>query len=372
MRITTIKATTLHLLPHSRGVAICVVDGAAIREAHAIELELSQHTPYFQTAPCATSPDHAQIAVALKQAEDNWLIRVFKIDHDHATALDQRDFALPAEFTPTCVCFHRDYLLVAGRDSKRLAGYFDLGAPLGNWTFIPLPIDGWYRKAIDALLVMDQNRIVAVDNIVYPKYLVELDVSGAPKSRRLIELPNHGAYEHIERAANGKRWLAILSSTGSSGGPRRHLSIMSAKNLLEHGWLKVIPTSYRDYQADEFRKYAERHNDEDGLPFLCHAPEWFDQFEIREWHDIAFCGEQLLIAAGADGVGILDLSKEAPFHSRTSYSKTFSRRCLEAIRYRQPDPQPDGEVVAISPIDMRSAVVVIKSPDGYANQVIEF
>ena len=91
---------------------------------------------------------------------------------------------------------------------------------------INIPIDVSYGKAIDDILIA-KNKLLLVDDIVYPKYLLEYDItdSKSPKHIETKELDNNGTYEHIVKGDLNENWLILLSSTVGMGGSSDHIVI---------------------------------------------------------------------------------------------------------------------------------------------------
>ena len=115
-------------------------------------------------------------------------------------------------------------------DYRANAGEIFAILDLGNKDFklekIKIPIDVSYGKAIDDILIM-KNRLILVDNIVYPKYLLEYEISDSkrPKHIETRKLQNNGTYEHIVKGEINEKWLILLSSTVGRGGSSDHIVV---------------------------------------------------------------------------------------------------------------------------------------------------
>jgi len=70
-----------------------------------------------------------------------------------------------------------------------------------------------FGKSIDALVVADE-RLIAVDDIVLPKWLLVYDLSqgGVPPLVSTVQLPNHGKFESVLGSALGTEYIAVISS----------------------------------------------------------------------------------------------------------------------------------------------------------------
>ncbi|WP_432220916.1 hypothetical protein ACRASX_08730 [Flavobacterium sp. TMP13] len=97
---------------------------------------------------------------------------------------------------------------------------------------IDLPIKLIKEKSIDDIVIVD-DKLILMDNIVYPKYIFEFDIaiSNSPEYLKTIELPMNGAYEHVVKGDGNKDWLIIFSSTFGSIGGSQHISIKGKKDV---------------------------------------------------------------------------------------------------------------------------------------------
>jgi hypothetical protein len=83
------------------------------------------------------------------------------------------------------------------------------------------------QKMFDDLIV-DGNTLLAVDNVVWPKWLVLFDISqpNDPKTLRVTELME-GVNEHIEKGVVGNKYLVLFAESGHMGGSNQSLQIYS-------------------------------------------------------------------------------------------------------------------------------------------------
>ncbi len=122
------------------------------------------------------------------------------------------------------------YLGGKSNNSKTNAGeifaILDLGSKNFKLNNIKIPISISYGKAIDDILILN-NKLLLVDNIIYPKYLIEYDITDSknPKHIQTKRLENNGTYEHIVKGDLNDNWLVLLSSTVGMGGSSDHIVI---------------------------------------------------------------------------------------------------------------------------------------------------
>jgi hypothetical protein len=162
---------------------------------------------------------------------------------------------------------------------------------------VPLPVAFGPGKAIDDLL-RENNELLVVDNIVFPKYLffyqLQTDAQ-LPRWQRTHQLPFRRVYEHIERAAWSAHFIALLSTSTGMGGTGRYVSVLRRSDLKP-----VFIASWH---------YA-RHS-WSSSPMI--NPDW-------TLNDIALQENALVLACGSRGLACLQLSAVLAWPKRrTSY-----------------------------------------------------
>lgn len=267
---------------------------------------------------------------------------------------------MPSGYTAACLRFHRQVLFVGGNCGQEVLGTFDFAAPEPRWA--PLAVPPQFRqhgKRIDDLL-LDGDRLIAVDDIVFPKYLLRYDVSD-PRNPWLIDvadLPYHSSYERIHSAALGLDWVALFSTTANHGWRGIHIALLGRTELQERAVLSATTNP----------------------PF-----GGTDDVERRDWRGVAFHGNTLLVAAGRDGVGVLNLDQMGTgFGSRVRDAMRrflggapehgdFGQRCLRAIKYRPlPGAHAGRDVTRVVPVaGTRHCLAVTEAEPGFDTAVLE-
>ena len=135
-----------------------------------------------------------------------------------------------------------------GTNSGEIFAIIDLDDKDFKLVHNKLPIDVVYGKAIDDILIM-KNKLILVDDIIYPKYLFEYDIidSKNPKYIETKELDNNGTYEHILKGDLNENWLILLSSTVGMGGASDHIVIEGKTK----GRISVHRDFYDDIKTEE-------------------------------------------------------------------------------------------------------------------------
>lgn len=139
------------------------------------------------------------------------------------------------------------------------------------------------RKLLEKLVV-DGNRLIAVDNVIIPKYLFVLDdAERSPEAVRVIDLPVHGPKERIKDAVLSGGRLAVLSSTASISGGGEHLYFLDGE-YRQSGNLSFFQPMYR------------ASDDADGFPVVQ---------SMMSATALAVGGQRLVVACGHRGVVVV-------------------------------------------------------------------
>jgi len=109
----------------------------------------------------------------------------------------------------------------------------DLESEMQNLQNIELPVPMGWGKAVDDILI-EGNKMMLVDDIVYPKYTFEYDIStpNEPVWVNTIDLPDRRAYENIIKGDMNEDWMIYLSSSNSGWtGKESHITIIGKKEI---------------------------------------------------------------------------------------------------------------------------------------------
>lgn len=145
---------------------------------------------------------------------------------------------IQSDFKPSCLNSKGNvvYLGGASYNSGQSVGEIFAILDLGKFNFKlelkEIPIEVNYGKSIDDILIF-QNKLILVDNIVYPKYLLEYDISDIKNPKHVLtkELSSSGTYEHIRKGELNNNWLILLSHTTGRHGSSDHISITEKSNF---------------------------------------------------------------------------------------------------------------------------------------------
>jgi hypothetical protein len=142
------------------------------------------------------------------------------------------------QFNFSSIAIKDDVVYLGGAYKKKknglgeLCSLLDLNEVDFKFKQINLPIVAVKNKAIDDIVVIG-NKLILLDNIVFPKYIFEFDIANPrnPVYTTTINLPDNGTYEHIVKGDGNEKWLGIKSSTVGSSGTGQHLNFLGEKKI---------------------------------------------------------------------------------------------------------------------------------------------
>ena len=257
----------------------------------------------------------------------------------------------------------------------QVCGCLDFGESSTRWVPFSLPDDILRRrgKSIDDLLI-DGNRLIAVDNIATPHQLIVYDVTN-PRQPRLVDVSGEimGVNMEIDHGTMGTSVLALLTHSFTYGGANRAIILLDRVSLKEFGrlWVPDANSGYHRFVDESTEK--------------------------RAWFHLSFLGDMLLIAAGEDGIGLLDSStvprpglsrishegllahlltrpspsdppdvieaygeRDESFRQRTEATEAFERQAKASIIYQSLPVAMSGQAVRVFPVpETRQAVAVV-------------
>ncbi|UOQ83281.1 hypothetical protein [Hymenobacter sp. 5414T-23] len=168
----------------------------------------------------------------------------------------QPDLVLPPHLKVCALALHGPYLYVGGafawprRSAVRAGaagGRLDLRKEQPQWEPLVLPGPSEPGKALDDVLADDQN-LVLVDNIVFPKYLFVYSwpTDGSlPADPQIVELPFSRVYEHIEKGQMSTGYVALLSTSAGMDGMGAYVSV-----LRRGDWAPVAVFAYEQTRSE--------------------------------------------------------------------------------------------------------------------------
>jgi hypothetical protein len=145
----------------------------------------------------------------------------------------QIKLTIPFEIKPKTILLNNDNLFIGGEMGKEILIQYHLKSE--KWFQLEIPKEVvFYGKAVDDLLVND-TLLIAVDNIVMPKYILYYNLNSNDKLNfsHFKELKSNSSYESIHKARITNSYLGLLSTTLNHGTVREHITIYSDLNLVK-------------------------------------------------------------------------------------------------------------------------------------------
>lgn len=234
-----IPLAELAILPSGERAALYRVQGEELNMLQELDFSIRQRHALggdrWIVAIINATKEHNPWLMEGKDDKPTYLYRAF-VEYD-GTVNRFPDVPLPRLVLNQTLAIKGEVVYLGGHERRakdddsikgELAGYMDLRLENPDWNPLPLPVEMQEGKSIDDVLVYG-DKLVLVDNIMYPKYLFEYDVSNPlkPVATKTIDLPNNGTYEHIHRGSINANWLALLSGSMGRGGRYEYVSAFS-------------------------------------------------------------------------------------------------------------------------------------------------
>ena len=237
---------------------------------------------------------------------------------------------------------HDDMVYTGGIGGDKILGCIDLRGA-ARWIPLELPPKFWLGgKGIDGLAIAGQ-RLVAVDDIVMPRYFLVYDLAASrvPRPIEARPFPWSLSAERVAGVASDFPWMVVLSQYANHGYFGAQIALVSLESLRVHAALWTE-------RPGSFRKSGRR-------PVDIGA--------------VALAGRTLLLAAGKSGLGYLDIGewvargpRTVPVtvyegrRSRTEEEEAPVEIPLDAVRFL---PVAAGAVRAVTAIDGSRALVTV-------------
>lgn len=180
--------------------------------------------------------DDGRVAVLTRRQGKHalWLqVNVMACAGLRVTTEARLDTPLPAA---DLVAFAGRLVVCGAAEGRSRLWSIDARDPDATWQPLPMPPELGDRKGIDAL-AQDGQVLVAVDNIVFPKWMVRYIVDGDDSLRldAVVQMSANGTYESVHSASSGASTFTVESSSVGMRGVRRHLVVYRFDTLEQLG-----------------------------------------------------------------------------------------------------------------------------------------
>jgi hypothetical protein len=216
------------VLPLDRRASLFHWNGHALRHCDAVSIP--------RDAPWCADVESDLLCYA--EGNKLFAVRGALRDIAHTTLL----FEGASEFRFHAVAFKDGVLFAGGQCEMEVVGAIDLQAPVPAWRRLDLAAELRHRgKAVDSF-VLDGDRLLALDDILLPKWWFVYDVSDARRPAFVAAPPLavHSTYETYHHAALAHRHVVTVSTSINHGLTRVHLAFFNRADLAHLGAVTAV------------------------------------------------------------------------------------------------------------------------------------
>lgn len=291
-------------------------------ENSAIVNHMTFETEYEVTGKLIFTTDKKS-RVALLNSEDNNILL-----YDFLSSKETK-LTIPYDMKPKTLLLLGNNLFVGGEMGTEILVQYQINH--NQWDKLEVPNEVQvFGKAVDDLVVND-SFLIAIDNLVFPKYILfyDLKFEGKLELSHFRELKANGSYESIHQGIITSEYLGIVSETIGYGIKNEHITIYSDPDLI-----------------NSFALSAR-----------------FE--EVRAFNDFLLIENKLIIAHRKKGLGIFEI-KDSYFTANS----TNSRVDENLIVYK---PYEKGEIIRMTIIPNTSKIILtIRDPKGeISNEIVD-
>ncbi len=142
------------------------------------------------------------------------------------------ELKIPFDLKPKTILLNGENLFIGGEMGKEMLVQYNVQSQ--KWYKLEIPIEVLFPgKAIDDLVIND-SLLIAIDNIVMPKYILFYKLSSNEKLElsHFKELKSNGAYESIYQGRITDNYIGLISGTYSGYvGATEHITVYDNLNL---------------------------------------------------------------------------------------------------------------------------------------------
>lgn len=177
-------------------------------------------------------------------------------------------------------------IFIGGHSKNRgLIVHFSIDTKTFSQLSIPKDAAFLKAKAIDDLLI-DNDMLIAVDNIVTPKYIIYFELlSDKAEYSHYNKLRTNGTYERIRKARIANDFIAVLSSTTGRGGSFDHITVYDKNNIFANFAISARTSSHFILEND---------------------------IEFNNFEDFIIIKNHIIIASRQKGLGMVRISQDGP------------------------------------------------------------
>ena len=273
------------VLPENEENFVYESQGSNINKIQSIDFPITKQLRFWENNAFCLDTANSQILIAdLFQSNINEKISKVQI---------------PNDINPISISVFKDNIFVGGDNEKEKIYCYSYTS--NKWTKLDIPTElAMFGKSVDDFMITGDT-LIAVDNIVMPKYLLYYDIQDL-KNIKLIKsytVPPNGSYETLFRGLIYDNYFVILSSTYGGSGSQSYLTVLKRHDLPN---LIDYETKQGDYQYKGF-------SISNGLKNYWHLRRRPNTYPNRFWLDIVEKDGKILIAESPNRIATLVINE---------------------------------------------------------------
>ena len=207
---------------------------------------------------------------------------------------------IPNDINPISICVFKDNVFIGGDyEKEKIYSYSQTSS---KWTKLDIPVElAMFGKSVDDFMITGDT-LIAVDNIVMPKYLLYYNIQDLNKIELIksYTVPPNGSYETLFRGLIYKDYFVILSSTFGGSGSQSYLTVLKRHDL---------PTLI-DYEAKQIDYEYKGFSISNGLKNFWHLRRRPNTYPNKYWLDIVEKDDKIFIAESPNRIATLKIRKK--------------------------------------------------------------
>jgi hypothetical protein len=220
--------------------------------------------------------------------------------HD-LTSQKDTELSIPFDIKPKTILLAKHNLFIGGEKGKEILIQYNINDDKWFKLEIPEEVQMW-GKAVDDLVIND-SLLIAIDNIVLPKYVLfySLDSTEKLELSYFEDLKSNGPYESIHAGRITSKYLGLISDSYSGyTGASEHITIYDKLNLKRSFAISI------GQQEEGFHTF----------------------------NDFVIIGDKLFISSKEKGLGVFDIRDSYFKVSKDRFDNFNEELSIQKIRYK--------------------------------------
>ncbi len=289
--------------------------------------EIVEHKTFDITQKSIFTTDKKSRVAILDTAKNSIVLYDFLLSKESK-------LTIPFDLKPKTLLLFANNLFIGGEMGKEILIQYQIGKNQWEKLEVPEEIQMW-GKAVDDLVIND-SLLIAIDNIILPKYILYYDLKSKEKLdlSHFKSLKSNSSYESIHQGRITSKYLGLISETLNHGSVYEHITIYSDLDLIKSFAISI------------------------------------EVKQSRNFNDFMIVGDRAFIAHKIEGLGILKI-KDSYFKASKDKFDIFNSRVSEnLIDYKQ---YKTGEIIKLTIIPNEPKIILtIRNTLGeITNEIVE-